>query len=174
MKNKKAQLDNPILNLLAFSVILIVMAIIFLKFFLITRDYYTPNLGNVTNGGEIARDNMNAVLVPLITAWDKVIIACFAFSVIALFITAISIDASPIFVVAYILINFFLVIFAPYIINSADAIYSSSQFSDGIIYLPMVNALRTHYMGILVGLIVITGIIIYGKISNFFGGGSTR
>lgn len=165
--NKKGQFDNPIIVFAVIVVALILLAPIGLKIF---RSIATPTaaaLGNVSSGGEIAQTNFNAVMNPLITFWDKAIIIVFVALVLLLFVSAFFIDANPFWVVLYILSNFFLILFAPSIMTAADKIYESAAFAQEVAYLTFLDSLRTNYPIFLVGMMVITGIIIYGKVAIF-------
>jgi hypothetical protein len=165
MKNKKGQLDNPIVAFVIVAIFLILMAPIMLKIFLNINSGVGNSLGNITGGGDLARANFQAVTGTLITFWDKVIIAAFALSVIILFVSAFMIDAHPFFIILYIILNMFLIIFAPNFLGAVDNIYDSAQFAAEVNYLPFLNTLRTNFVPILVGIILITGIIIYGKLA---------
>ena len=90
-----------------------------------------------------------------------------------MFISAFLIDAHPIFIILYVIMNFFILIFGNHVISALDTIYDMAQFSTEVAYLPFVDALRIYYGEIIIGLMIISGIIIYGKI-RFFGMGGGR
>lgn len=166
-KNKKAQTDFPIL-MVAFMIIgLLILSPIILKIFISMRDGLGAGFGNVTNGGVEAQTAYNSVMNTAINAWDKVVVAFFVLMILLLFVSAFMIDAHPFFIILYILMAFFLILIAPNMIEAVDKIYDSSIFATETAMLVFMNSLRSHYAEYLVGLMVITGIIIYGKIALF-------
>jgi hypothetical protein len=165
--NKKGQLDYPIITFFVVMLGLLLLAPIMLKVFISIRDPVSAQLGNISNGGAVAQGNFNKVINTAINFWDKVIIAAFFLALILLVISAIFIDTSPFFIIIYIFISFMLVLFAPNIISSLDTIYGSQQFAVEVGHLSFMDAIRSNFGVFLVGIIVFTGIIIYGKIALF-------
>lgn len=172
--NKKAQLDNPIIIFAVIIVALLILAPVGLKIMRSIQAPMSASFGNVTNGGAEAQSGFDKVLVTGINFWDKIIIAAFIFSVLLVFVSAFLVDAHPFFIVLYVLLNFVLVLFAPHLIQAVDNIYDSSQFAQETAMLSFMDTIRVHYAEFLVGMMVITGIIIYGKLALFKGGGNNR
>jgi hypothetical protein len=171
---KKAQLDYPIITFFIVIFGLLLLAPIILKVFYSIKTPISSQLGNISNGGQIAQANFNTVINTAINFWDKVIIAAFFLALILLVISAIFIDTSPFFVIIYIFLSFMLILFAPNIVGSLDAIYGSQTFAQEVSNLSFMDALRNHFAVFLVGIIVFTGIIIYGKIALFGNQGGNR
>lgn len=171
--NKKGQIDFPIVTFAVIIIGLLIFAPILLKIIMSFSTSFSAGLGNVTAGGAIAQANFEAVTTPLITFWDKVMVAAFVLSVILLFVSAFLIDAHPFFIVLYIFLAFMLVLFAPNMLSAVDHIYDSASFAQEVNYLPFLDGLRNNFMIFLVGIIVVTGIIIYGKLA-FFGRSNNR
>lgn len=172
MKGKKAQIDNPILIFAVIVIALLFMAPIVLK---IMRSVQAPTsaaLGNITNGGSVAQSNFNTVINTGINMWDKVVIFAFIVACMLLLVSAFLVDASPFWIILYIMLNFMLILFAPNIIQAVDNIYNSASFAQEVALLSFMDALRTYYAEFLVGMMVLSGIIIYGKI--FLLGGSNN
>lgn len=172
--NKKGQLDYPIVTFIIIVFGLLIFAPIFLKVFISVKNPVSAQLGNISAGGQTAQANFNTVIDTAINFWDKVIISAFIIAIILLVISAIFIDASPFFIILYIFIAFMLAIFSPDIIASLDSIYDSPAFATEVSYLSFMDTVRTHYGQFYVGLIVFTGILIFGKIALFGGGGQPR
>jgi len=168
--NKKAQIDFPVITFVFVIFGLLLIAPIILKIFYTTQNTISPQLGNLT-GGAVAQTNFNAVMNVATTFWDKVIIFAFISAVITLFISAFLIDSSPFWLILYIIIALMVILFAPNIIDSLGNIYDSAQFAQESNALSFVGTLRTYFAEFLVGIIVMTGIIIYGKIAFFSNGG---
>lgn len=171
--NKKGQIDFPIVTFAIIIIGLLIFAPISLKIFRSFSSSFSASLGNVSSGGEIAQANFDKVTGTLITFWDKVIIAAFVLAVLLLFVSAFLIDAHPFFIVLYIFLGFMLVLFAPNIITAVDHIYDNAAFAGEVSMLSFMDALRNNFAVFLVGIIVITGIIIYGKLA-FFGRSNNR
>lgn len=173
--NKKGQLelDYPIITFGMVILGLIIFAPIALKMFNSIQVQMANELGN-QSGGDVAKANFNAVMLPLINFWDKIMIVAFVIAIIMLFITSFFIDTHPIFLILYIIMSFLLIIFAPNIIQAADTIYANAQFSSEVTSLSFMNTIRNYYVEFLVGIMIITGIIIYGKIAWFGNSGGGR
>ena len=174
--NNKGQIVNPILVFVGVVAGLLLIGPVLLKVFLSVRNTFGDALGNVSGaGGAIAKANVTAVLNPLVTMWDKIIIIAFIVAIILLFISAFEINSSPYFVVLYIVLAFLLVIFTPNMLAGIDNIYQSAIYAgppDNVIgYLPFLAWLENNFVYVLVGIIFITGVIIYGKAALNRGGG---
>jgi len=173
--NKKGQLDNPIIIFAVIVIGLLLIAPIGLKILRSVQAPMSNALGNVSGGaGTIGQTNFNVVMNTGINFWDKVIVAAFAFAVLLLLISAFLVDAHPIFIIIYILMNVFVILFAPNIIQAVDNIYDSASFAGEVSYLTFLDTIRTHYAEFLVGMMVLTGIIIYGKLVLFSNSGGGR
>jgi len=164
--NIKGQLDFPIVTIIVLIFGLLLIAPIMLKIFHSIQTPISDRLANVS-GGNIAAANFNKVMDTASNFWDKVIIAAFMLSMILMVISAFLIDTNPFFIILYIFVSFMLVLFAPSIIGALDGLYSSADFTTEVAQLTMTDYLRIHFGEFLVGIFVITGIIIYGKIKLF-------
>lgn len=173
MLNKKGQIDHPGITLVIVIFGLLLIAPIVLKIFNTVKAPVSAGFGNISNGGTVAAQNFNKVMDTGINFWDKIIIAAFIIAVILLLISSFLIDTSPFWVVLYVFISFMLILFAPSMVGTLDKIYDSPAYATEVAQLSFTNALRTHFGEFLVGIFVITGIIIYGKI-RFFSGGNNR
>lgn len=164
--NTRGQIDNPMILFAVLVIGLLLFAPIGLKIMKEVQEPLSSSLGNVSNGGEVAQANFDRVLLTGgINLWDKVMIAAFGFTVIMLLVSAFMVDAHPFFLIIYIALNLMLVLFAPNIIEAVDNIYDSPQFAEEAALLTFMDTLRVYYAEFLVGMMILTGIIIYGKIS---------
>lgn len=164
--NKRGQIDNPIIAFVIIVIALLLIAPIALKMFSSIHTNVGNAFGNVSGqGGVIAKANFEKVTGTLINFWDKIIIAAFIFSIIMLFVSAFLIDAHPFFIILYIFLAFMMVLFTPHLLTAVDKIYDSPQFATELTHLAFLDSLRNNFMYFLVGIIVITGIIIYGKLA---------
>lgn len=172
--NKKAQLDNPIIMFVVIIVALMIFAPFMLKIFNSVSTPVAQSLGNVSGqGGVLAAENFSHVTDTLINFWDKVILFSFILMIILLLVSAFLIDAHPFFIILYIFINFMLILFIPSMTDVLDKIYDSAQFSLEITQLAFLDWLRNNLTVFVVGIMVLVGIIIYGKLA-FFGRSNNR
>lgn len=169
--NRRAQLDYPIITFLIIVVGLLIFAPIMLKILNSVRSPVASSLGNISSGGDVAQTNFNYVLSTGINFWDKVMVAALMVAVVLLFVSAFLIDVHPFWTILYIILSLFTILFAPSILESVNKIYDSSDFALESSQLTFMNWLRTYFVEFLVGVMVITGIIIYGKVSLFASGG---
>jgi hypothetical protein len=176
MMKRKGQLDHPIIAFFFLVVGLIILAPIVMKMFVSIQTPLSSSLGNLTDGGLQAQANVNHILNVATLFWDKVIIFAFVSGILLLFVSAYFIDVNPIFIIFYIIINFVFILFAPDIIESIGSVYdptSSAYYgADVINNLTFTSWIVNNFGIFIVGLMVITGIIIYTKIA--WGGSSSR
>lgn len=141
---------------------LLLFGIIFLKIILSIQTGVSNSTQNLTGD---ANASWNAVMTPLSTMWDKVIVFAFITATLLLFVSAFFIDTHPVWVILYIISNFILVLFLSNILGIVDYIFESSSFATEQSMLPYLDSLRSHSMAWLIGIMVLGGIIIYGKFS---------
>lgn len=174
--NKKAQLDYPIIPFIVIVFGLLIIAPVMMKVMFSVQNGMDAALGNMTegSGGTEAQAGFNTVMNTAITFWDKLIIAAFFLAILMLFISAFLIDSSPFWVILYIFISLMVILFAPNIIGALDAVYDSANFAQEVSNLAFLDAVRRHFGEFLVGIMVMTGIIIYGKVALLGKGGGVR
>jgi len=171
--NNKGQLDYPIIVFAVLVIGLLMFAPIMLKIFTSINAGVGAGLGNVTSGGPAAT-NFGEVMNTAINFWDKVVISAFVIAIILLLVSSFFIDAHPFFIFLYVFVSFMLILFTPNIISAVDNIYDSATFAQEIALLSFMDTLRSNFAIFLVGIMVLTGIIIYGKIALFSGGNNRR
>jgi hypothetical protein len=159
-KNKRGQLENPIIIFIMVVIGLIFLAPIILKVANTVLDPFADAVGNQT---EQAGVNVRHVKTTFVNFWDWVIIIAFGINVLLLFITAFLVDTHPVFLVLYILFAFFTMIFAPEILQAVDQIYDGGQFTEEVNSIPMIDFIRTYFGLIIMGVIFLSGVVMYGK-----------
>jgi len=164
---KKGQLDFPVLTFIVVVVLLVILAPIMLK---IVNEVLTPFQARVGNMTAVAGTNVATVYSGFVNFWDWIIIIAFVLQVILLFISSFFIDTHPVFVALYILMCFLMMIFAPSMIDIVDKIYDSSQFLTETTQLPFTDFIRSNFAIIILGIMVLSGVVIYGKLKFFRGG----
>ena len=168
--NKKGQLDFPIIGFIVLVIGIFIIGPVLLKVFSSIQGPMSNALGNVTGGGgAVAQKNFDTVMVTSNNMMDNVLVFVFVIAVIMLIVSAFLIDTSPFWIILYIFISMMLVILTPNIIEGLDNIWTKAQFAQEVADLSFLNFIRMNFMFILVSIILITGVIIYGKISKGFG-----
>lgn len=167
LNNKRGQLDNPVMIVAIMIIGLLFLAPVMLKIMTTMKTSVGNSLGNISNGGDVAQTNFNAVMNTAVNTWDKVIMVAFFLLVVLLLVSAFLVDAHPIFIILFILSNMFLILFAPNIIDAVDKVYDSPTFAGEIAKLTFMDTIRTYYGEFLVGLMILSGIIIFGKLALF-------
>jgi hypothetical protein len=89
-------------------------------------------------------------------------------NLLLLLVSSFLIDVHPAFLIIYIIMACLLVLTAPYTMSIAEKLYDMEGigYGDGAVtqYIPMTNFVLQNFGYILVGIIVLSGIIIYAKI----------
>jgi len=99
--------------------------------------------------------------------WDDVIMLILFLNVLLLFISAFLVDVHPAFLVLYIGACFFLFLFAPTAVNSIQTIWDTSAFATTTNEMPMVDYVLNNFNVILLGIVILSGILMYAKIKLF-------
>jgi hypothetical protein len=176
--NRTGQLDVPVITMIIIVVGIIIAAPIVLKIFTSIQAPFSDALKNQTGaGGNNSATAFNYVMNTGINFWDKLCIFLFFLAFIVMIISSFLIDTNPFWIVLYIIIAFFAVLFIPSVMSAVDAIYTNSVYLSSGNSLTYVNFLRNNMAKFVVGMFVISGIIIYGKVRLFSSssvGGSRR
>jgi len=172
MINKKGQgFEFSLISLVIIIIGLFLLGPIMLKVF---NGILTPFSSAVGNQSLSAGASVSHIQNSFVNFWDFVLVIGFLVNVVVLFITAFFIDTHPYMVVLYIIFTMVLIIFAPDMMVAVDKIYSSPEFVADVVSIPMTEFLVNNFETILVALIVLSGVVIYGKLkyfSNSGGGG---
>jgi len=167
--SKKAQAEVGIVALVGVIIVLLFLAPIMLKI-VSTTIGSTSDAINSTSPD--AANTMNYLSGTFVTFWDYLILISFLVSMLMLLISSFFIDTHPVFLVFYIMIAFLVVIFAPEILQSVNAVWDNSGMTmhDGTMVslaLPLTDFLRGNFGAVILGVIVLSGIIMYAKIKYF-------
>ena len=166
--SRKAQFDYPIISFVMLVIGLIIAAPFLLKIINSFRDNLPQQIGNLTiAGSQEAATTSYFILNTTSNIWDGITIFLVIGALLILLVSSFMIDTHPFWMVLYIMINLLLVLFLPDIVESLGTIYGTSQFATENTQLSFMGFLITHFGEILVGVMVLSGIIIYGKISFF-------
>jgi hypothetical protein len=179
MKGKRAQIDFPVIGLIVVGFVLLISAPLILKVFNTVGPGMASAYGNMSNGqGTVAQTNVNYVFTTGAGLIDKMAIALFVIACIIMLISAFFVDAHPIFIILYIFVAFLTILFTPHIISVIDTLYSQAALTTEVGQLTYLSFLKDNFVLLILGFIVITGVIIYGKVflfnSNGGGGATSR
>lgn len=167
-KNKRAQLDFPLLSFAIIVITLLLLAPIILKITRTSVEPFSNALGNMSiAGSDVASQNTSYVLGVFVSFWDGVIMFSFVISLILLFISAFFIDTSPFFIAIYIVLFLLVMIFAPNILEVVDRIYELNAFAEEVALMPMMDFIRLNFGLILTVVGILTMIIMYAKVRYF-------
>lgn len=158
--NKKGQLDYQVVSFIVIAVALFLMAPFVLK---INRELTTPLQDTLGSQSQQANQSIGAVSSTLTNFWDFVIVFVFFVNIILIFITAFLVDVHPIFLVVFVVLSIFTLMFAPELFDMLDTIYGSSQFTADVANLPMTYYLYNNFALILLSVMILSGVIMYGK-----------
>lgn len=166
--NVKGQVDMPIVGFVILVAGLIFFAPVMLKVLHVMQPAISNGLSNSTgSAGVVAAANFDAVMNPLVNWWDKIMVFVFFIAVIMLLVSSFLVDTHPFWIILYILIAFFLVLITPNIMSAANAIYNNPAFVAEGNQLTFFTWIIGNFGYVLVGLFVLTGIVMYGKVAFF-------
>ena len=115
----------------------------------------------VNNSDPAAAAEGTIVLNKLNYWWDFLTVSAMFISMIALFVSAYFIDTHPAFVVVYIVFAFVFMLIIPNALTAVDQIYT--QYSTVTPNLPYTDFVRTNFIGVVLMVFFLTGIIAYAK-----------
>jgi len=134
----------------------------------IVRGTITPfsqSLGNSSAGGAVqASETVNYILGVYVNFWDSIIIIAFVIAIILMFISAYLIDASPFFIILYIILFIFTILFAPTILEVVNKIYEANAYAQEVALIPFLDFIRLNFGVILTVLGLLSMVIIYAKL----------
>lgn len=164
--NKKAQLG--IIVFVGMFLVLLFLAPFVVK---IVRSSVGGFADAINSTNEGAATTVRGIEGTFLSLWDWVILLGFAFNVVLLLLTSFFIDTHPAFVIVYIMAVFFLMAFAPSMIDALETMYDelgdAATGHDSGAYLPATEFLIDNFGGVLLSIIVLSGIIMYAKFKYF-------
>lgn len=163
--NRKAQLGG-IAAFVGVVIVLILLAPILLKVATSILDTTATKLSAV-DATNRSSDTVTFVEGKVTGTMDWLVMSLVFINILILLVSAFLIDVNPAFVVIYVIGAFALIITAPFTIAAAEKLYSHSAFTSVITYIPMTEFLMNNFAVFIVGVMVVTGIIIFAKTSLF-------
>lgn len=157
-KNKKAQTD--IIAWIVAVVALLILAPIMLKIVNTSLDSFSDALNNTS---ELAAENVSHIHNVFVSFWDWVIAIAFLVNIILLLVFSFMIDSHPLFALFYVISAVITLMFAHNVVYPIQNIMGMDSFSQEVLQLPITDFIIMRFDLILLGIIVLTGIIMYGK-----------
>lgn len=166
--NRKAQAQS-IIVFFFLMVALFIAGIIILR---LVNNVLTPFAVNLNNSAPAVSSTITALQTKTGTFWDYALVLFFVFNVLLLFISAFMVDIHPAFIILYILSVFFLVIFGNSMLTVLDQIWLMMGTDLETAQTPMTQFIINNFTIVNLGIIVLSGIIMYSKFKLFSGRGA--
>ena len=139
-------------------VVLIVIAPIILKVINSATggviDAVNQTMPSAAREGELAVEKVTNL-------FDYLVLIAMLVTMVLLFVSSFFIDTHPVFIVIYIMAAFVLILLAPNVLDAVDDVWGKFPTESG--QLPFTDFMRQHLVGFLLGIMIVTGIIIYAK-----------
>ena len=163
--NKQGQIGVGIITLVGIGIVLLVLAPILLDVVTTTVGEFSDALNNTDTN---AAATVNSIETSFVNLWDLVLVLFFGLNIILLLLSAFFIDTHPAFVIIYIMMAFFVLVFAPNVLDAVDEIWSQTQYAEETgLYLTGMNFILAYFETIVLGIIVMSGIVMYAKFKYF-------
>jgi len=166
MKNRKAQVE--IIAFIGVIVTLLILSPIMLKIVNTSLDGFSTALNSTST---TAASNVDYIQDSFINFWDWLIGIAFLINILMLFVFAFLTDSHPIFALFYLIGAVITLMFAHYVVIPIQVILGMDAFATEVIQLPITNYIVLWFDIILLAVIIVTGVITYGK---FRGAGIER
>ena len=161
--NKGGQIG--IVSLVGVIIALLFLAPILLKIVTETTGKFATAINSTDTK---AAETVTGIKTTYTNLWDWVLIIVFALNILLLLISAFFIDTHPAFILVFIMLGFFLMAFAPNILDAVDQVYDSAYYAGDVnSTLPFVDFIRTNFGGVILSIFILCGIIMYGKFKYF-------
>lgn len=166
--NSKAQVES----IIYFFAVIVGMFIVAVVVGYLMNAILSPFGNSLNSVSPTANQTVQGILTKTNGLWDSVFIALFLLNVIILMVSAFLVDVHPLFVFLYIIAVMFLIFLAPNILYAVEQIYNTPAYVDQINRMPMTRFLFDNFIVVLIGIIILSGVIMYAKFKfNSSGGG---
>lgn len=164
--NRKAQFG--IVAFVGVVLVLLFLAPVLLK---VVRAPVVEFSSAINTTSPLASQTVDSIEGTFSNLWDWVLMIGFVINVILLLIASFFIDTHPIFVIFYIMAGFFLLVFAPNVIDAVNAVWdagSGTVFTEETgLYLTGTTFILNHFGEIILAIFVLSGIVMYAKFKYF-------
>ena len=157
-QNKKGQSD--LIYFIVAVVAILMLAPIMLKVINTSLDSFSQAVNNTSPE---ASSNVDYIQDTFVGFWDWLIAIAFLVNIILLFIFSFMVDSHPIFSIFYFISAIIALMFSHTVVAPISTIFGLDSFSGEVLQLPITDFIVNQFDLILLGVIVLTGIIMYGK-----------
>jgi len=157
-KPNKGQTD--IIYFIVAIVALLILAPIMLKIVNTSLGGFSDALNNTS---PVAAQNVTDIHTDFVNFWDFLIAIGFLVNVILLLVFSFMVDSHPIFSLFYFISAIIILMFSHTFMYPIEKIMGSTQFSTEVLQLPITDFMVTNFDLIIFGIILVTGIVMYGK-----------
>ena len=160
---------GQVLSIIIFFGLIVATFIFAIVIMNLTNSVLTPFSASMGNVSTQAGSNVTFIKNTFVTWWDWTIMFFFVLNLLLLFISAFMVDVHPAFIVLYILTCLFLVIFGYSMIEATNRIFESSSMLTSAGLLPMTNWVQDNFNYVMLGIMILSGIVMYAKVKMFGG-----
>ena len=167
-KNKKGQATSMIF----FFVLMIGVLITSIIILRMTNEILTPFQNQIGNMSAGAGSAVAGIHNSMTHWWDIAIMLLLGINVLLLFISAFMVDIHPAFILVYIVAVFFMFIFGNYGLSALDGIWTGMATGTELAQTPMQQWLIGNFGVVMLGIVILSGVIMYGKFKYLSGMGN--
>ena len=163
--NKKGQFDFPIIT---FAIIGIILIIVLVMGFKILNSFVEPvsNVFGGLNGGQQANQSVMKMKGQAITFLDQGYLLIIIFMIIGVGLTLYFININPVWIFLFIVFSLVTVMVVPNLLSLPETILQRPSFATENSQLTTVNFIESNFIYIIIGIIVLSGVLLYGKIGG--------
>lgn len=167
-KNKKAQA----VSIVFFFIIMLavfVLAVILMSLVNTVLEPFRTSLAPISN---VSAETVGDIQTSFNSVWDWVIALLFLFNLIILLFSSFMVDIHPAFLMLYIISVMFLLMFGSTILGALNEIYNPGGIfgtgnvtagGNAIARMPIVSWLLSNFTIVILGIIILSGVIMYSK-----------
>ncbi len=158
MMNKKGQSD--IIAFVVVVVALLLLAPVMLKIVNTSLGAFSEAVNNTSPE---ASANVTYIHGTFVSFWDWLIAIAFLVNIILLLVFSFMVDSHPVFALFYFISAIILLMFSRTFVTPISQIMSMGDFSTEVLQLPITGFIVNQFDILLLGIIILTGIVMYGK-----------
>lgn len=167
-KNKK----GVVLSIVAFFVIVLSVFILAVLLMSLVNTVLTPFREQIRPLSNASAETVGTIQDKFTAVWDWSIALLFLLNVVLLFFSAFMVDIHPAFLVLYVIAVMFLIMFGGTMVGALDALYNpTGVFGTGnitvggnaISNMPLTAWFLNNFTLVILGIIILSGVIMYGK-----------
>jgi len=163
MENKSKKAQSDIIFFIVAVVALLILAPIMLKVVNTSLDAFSESINNTS---QVASSTVDDIHQDFVNFWDYLIAIAFLVNVILLFVFSFMVDSHPIFALFYFISAIIAMMFSHTVTAPISIIFGLDSFSAEVLQLSITDFIVSNFDMLLLGVIIVTGIIMYGKFKS--------